>query len=324
MNILEDDFECRFAGLPKGGRLLVWEITNKCNLKCAHCCNSSNSFVDENLEVSIDKIKTVVKQFKENQIVQAYFSGGEPLCRKDFLDILNLIDTDYTEVSIASNGTLLDDDTYVEELRKINFRAISISLDSHIPAIHDDIRNCQGAFTKTVNGIKKCIDAGIIVRLSSMILPSNVNFLEEQLRFFVSLGVENITLRTIFPVGRAKENKKFIVDADTDFSSLINIVDSLNKEFPKVNIEHNFLENSIIKTKNVCVCHGADNLIHIDSKGFVSSCSWLYKFDRKKFNGGNIKKHSLWLCINSITDIMATLKQEYQGCPLEKLKTAYL
>ena len=72
---LNDDFECRFAGLPQDGRLLVWEITNKCNLKCFHCCNNSNPFADTGNEVTLDDIKNVVKQFKENRIIQAYFSA---------------------------------------------------------------------------------------------------------------------------------------------------------------------------------------------------------------------------------------------------------
>lgn len=317
MERLEDDFECRFAGLPKNGRLLVWEITNKCNLNCYHCCNNSNPFVDTKDEVPVEIIKEVVKQFKANRIVQAYFSGGEPFCRNDIFEILSLIDTDYTEVSVASNGTLLANEGYVEKLRKTNIRAISISLDSHIPNIHDRIRNQEGAFEKTIIGIKKCVEAGIVVRLSSMVLPSNFDSMEEQLRFFISLGVENITLRTIFPVGRAEFNKQLIVDID--FTNIINLVDSLNKEFPEVNIEHNFSKDSSKNCSSACVCHGADNLIHIDSKGFVSSCSWLYKFDRQRFNGGNIKSYSLELCIKNMMDIMTQLRQQYPGCPLEEL-----
>lgn len=317
MERLEDDFECRFAGLPKDGRLLVWEITNKCNLNCYHCCNNSNPFIDTKDEVPVKVIKEVVKQFKANRIVQAYFSGGEPFCHDDIFEILPLIDTDYTEVSVASNGTFLENEDYVEKLRRSNIRAISISLDSHIPSIHDKIRNHEGAFEKTINGIKKCVAAGIVVRLSTMVLPSNFQFMEEQLRFFISLGVENITLRTIFPVGRADFNRQLIVDID--FTDLINLVDSLNKEFPDVNIEHNFSKDSSQKKTGICVCHGSDNLVHIDSKGFVSSCSWLYKFDKQKFNGGNIKNCTLESCINNMTNIMTQLRQQYPGCPLEKL-----
>lgn len=318
MTRLNDDFECRFAGLPQDGRLLVWEITNKCNLNCFHCCNNSNPLVDTSDEVTLDDIKNIVKQFKENRIIQAYFSGGEPFCRNDIFEILNLIDTTYTEVSVASNGTLLAIDGYAERLKKSNIRAISISLDSHVANVHDEIRNSTGAFYRTIKGIKKCVELGIVVRLSSMVLPSNINSIEEQLRFFIDLGVENITLRTIFPVGRAKTNKHFILE--TDFELLISIVNSLNNEFPAVNIEHNFSSESSQNTSNICVCHGADNLIHIDSAGYVSSCSWLYKFNKKRFNGGNIKHSSLKLCIDNMTDIMTKLKQQYSGCPLERIK----
>jgi len=321
MDRLESDFECRFAGLPSNGSLLVWEITNKCNLRCAHCCNSSNPYVNTDIEVSFDTIKKVIGQFKENKIVQVYFSGGEPLCRNDFLDILKLIDTDFTDVYIASNGTLLENDVNIKAFKEINFKAISISLDSHISTINDHLRNYQGAFQRTVNGIKKCVNEGITVRLSTMILPSNVDLLEEQLRFFVNLGVVNITLRTIFPVGRAKENREFIVDINAKFSYLINIIDSLNKEFPNVNIEHNLFENIIAKESKVCICYGGDNLIHIDSKGFTSSCSWLYKIDKNKFNGGNINDNTLESCFKKIKDVMTTLKTEYKGCPLEELTT---
>ena len=305
---------CRFRP-PQKGTLLIWEITNLCNLECAHCCNKSSPLADTSLEVSKDKAIAIINEFEKLNITEVYFSGGEPFIQNDFVDIISHINTDKTVIYVASNAILLTKDK-VNELKGISIKRMTISLDGHTPEIHNKVRRRPFAFDKTVDGISNCISSGIPVRISGVITPDNAEFVEEFIEFVASLKVKAIVLHTVLPVGRAKQNKELISGKEFN-EKIIEKINNAKRKFPDVVIDHSFEDDTSLSDKG---CQAGKRLLHITSNGDVSPCSWLYKIDARRFTLGNIKEATLEQCLLNNDKVMNPVLELAPNCPIASIE----
>ncbi|MFH1575546.1 MAG: radical SAM protein [Candidatus Nealsonbacteria bacterium] len=136
--------------MPKRAMFLV---TKKCNLRCKHCFYMPH--ISSAPEMSFYQIQQLASSVKNN-LEQIVFAGGEPFLRDDFSDIvLSFIKNGCRIVAVDTNGTLIEKvrlflEKILSETRvKLSF---VVSLDGP-PAIHDDIRQVQGASEKTMRTI---------------------------------------------------------------------------------------------------------------------------------------------------------------------------
>ncbi|MBU1726588.1 MAG: radical SAM protein [Candidatus Omnitrophica bacterium] len=131
---------------------VYFSLTNRCCLKCKMCdIAKSPSKIED--ELSTGEIKEIILQIKEIGVKHLIFSGGEPLLRKDLLEILEFsVSQGLKMVDIISNGVLLDD-RLIQALIRIKLNHITISLDG-MQDIHDGIRGA-GSFEKSSIGIDR-------------------------------------------------------------------------------------------------------------------------------------------------------------------------
>lgn len=86
--------------------LYIFNITNQCNVSCPHCCQKK-SMSQAGADLSPSEILGIVKKLPWYAVV--VLSGGEPLCRKDFLKIVEGITRQKKKSALLTNGLLLDD-----------------------------------------------------------------------------------------------------------------------------------------------------------------------------------------------------------------------
>ena len=88
-------------------RLIFWELTKSCNLKCAHCRAEAE---DNNYtgELELDQIKGILDNISSNYSPILVLTGGEPLYRKDIFDIAEYAAGKGLRTALATNGTLID------------------------------------------------------------------------------------------------------------------------------------------------------------------------------------------------------------------------
>jgi len=101
-------------------------ITNRCNLKCIMCKQWRQPQAQE---LSTQDWKDIIKDLKENGIRNLHFTGGEPLLRKDFRELVSHAARYGFVVGLTTNGSLLNKDL-LEDLVGSGLRSIAISLDA--------------------------------------------------------------------------------------------------------------------------------------------------------------------------------------------------
>jgi len=142
--------------------VVVWNITNRCNLKCRHCYAHAKARPDDN-ELSTAEGRQLIDDLAAYKAPVLLFSGGEPLMREDLPELAEYAVKKGMRAVISTNGTLIDRDM-AAVLKKIGLSYVGISLDGR-REINDVFRGVDGAFDQAMRGIDNCREAGIKVGL---------------------------------------------------------------------------------------------------------------------------------------------------------------
>ena len=177
-----------------------WNITNRCNLKCKHCCIDANSY---SVDLTLEECKLIVERIASLRPSSWCISGGEPLARADFSEIVNYIRKLYRGyLSILTNATLITDD--LASFIATNFDSVSVSIDGVNEESVSFIRG-KGVFERTIDGISKLKSSGMNNISASMVITKNNIHLRDSFKHMCNaLGIKPV-FRQLALVGRAAE-----------------------------------------------------------------------------------------------------------------------
>ncbi|MBI4698786.1 MAG: GeoRSP system radical SAM/SPASM protein [Nitrospirae bacterium] len=188
--------------LPAAPLTINWAVTNKCNFKCGHCYSRADPFD----ELDPDVLHTCIERVARSGILSVNFGGGEPLLRKDLMDLAAHASQEGLRVSMNSNGYLIDTDN-ARELKKNGFSKIGISIDSHKPEVHDSFRGVRGSHERAVKAIYYLNEAGIETSISSVICKINHNDIDPLTDFAVHMRVKQLNVHNFKCSGLGYSNK---------------------------------------------------------------------------------------------------------------------
>lgn len=248
-----------------------FKMTNKCNLRCIHCGESSDIH-NENI-LSTEDIKNILDNIFKLDINKLYLTGGEPLVRKDIKIILNYIADNFKgEVDLLTNGTFIDMDM-AKLLRKC-VAGVSISVDGYDEKSSEFVRG-KGTFKKILSATENLKEGGfgkenIILTMTG--IKQNVDHRDEFYEFCKKLDVTG-AVRKFSAFGRGYENYDEIGVKDHLYF----------KDKSKNEIEE-------IKEGMDCkiFCNAGINKIMINEKGDIYPCLVLEYEDFKFGNALNI------------------------------------
>lgn len=177
--------------------VVVWNITNRCNLNCIHCYAKANT---RKIELSTEDCKKIINELAEFRVPLILFSGGEPLLREDIFELAKYAKEREIKTVLSTNGTLIDE-TISEKLRIFDY--VGISLDG--VKVHDRFRGVEGAFEKAIKALQIANEetlTGIRFTLTKH------NYLEMQnlLKIAEDLQIPRFCLYHLVPSGRASFN----------------------------------------------------------------------------------------------------------------------
>lgn len=179
-----------------------WTLSYRCNFSCSHCY--SRDEVGE--ELATAEIKRVVDVLVEKQVPFINFGGGEPLIRADLFEIAEYASSKGLNVSMNSNGWLLDGNA-AQKFKASGFKSVGVSIDSADPALHDDFRCMPGSFTRAVSALDHLHAAGLRSTMSSVISRINYRNFRELLQLAREHQVGQVYLHNFKCSGRGFKNR---------------------------------------------------------------------------------------------------------------------
>jgi MoaA/NifB/PqqE/SkfB family radical SAM enzyme len=180
--------------------IVVWNLTRTCNLKCVHCYSGSENRRYPG-ELTTDQCRAVLDDLASFKVPAVLFSGGEPLVRQDLFDLAAHARGRGLHVVLSTNGTLITP-PIAARLKELQFAYVGISLDSAVPAIHDEFRGVAGAFERTLAGFRNCTAAGQKVGLRLTLTRHTAQNLDALFDLIEREGIDRACFYHLCPAGR--------------------------------------------------------------------------------------------------------------------------
>ena len=136
-----------------------FSVTSECNYKCIYC--DKEGFIPKTTDLTVDEITKLCRILAEVlNVTRIKFTGGEPLCREDIIQIIkNVYDLHlYKDISLTTNGYFLEEKA--EELYNAGLNRINVSLNSLKPKIYKKL-NRSDSLNKVLKGLEKAKEVGL-------------------------------------------------------------------------------------------------------------------------------------------------------------------
>lgn len=196
---------------PFGRRVdyLRVSVTDRCDLRCVYCMKENQSFLPRAELLTIEELDRLCSLFVANGTRRIRLTGGEPLVRRGFVDLVerlgrHLHSGALAELTLTTNGTQLG--RYANELARAGIRRINVSIDSLDPDRFARITR-GGDIGRVLEGIAAAQAVGIAIKINMVALRGvNETEIADQIAWAHRNGL-GITLIETMPMGEVEEDR---------------------------------------------------------------------------------------------------------------------
>lgn len=143
-------------------------LTERCNLRCSYCMpNEGVQLSPASHLMNANEIYQIAKIFVANGVSKIRLTGGEPLVRKDFPEILERLATLDVTLTLTSNAVSID--RHIEQFKKAGVKTINVSLDTLNSERFHDI-TFRNYFDRVYQNILTLINEGFEVKINAVLM----------------------------------------------------------------------------------------------------------------------------------------------------------
>ncbi len=181
--------------------VVVWNCSRRCNLRCIHCYADSRN-EDYEGELTGAEARKMIDDLAAFGAPVLLFSGGEPLMRRDLLDLAAYASSRGIRPVISTNGTLITR-RVAERIVAAAVAYVGVSIDG-IGETNDYFRGRKGAFDLSLRGIRNCVAAGQKVGLRLTLTRHNVRDLPRIFDLIEREGIDRACFYHLVYSGRGR------------------------------------------------------------------------------------------------------------------------
>ncbi len=186
-------------------------LTDSCNFRCQYCMPDENIQCLPNKHLmQVDEIEQITKTFTNLGVNKIRLTGGEPMVRKEFPEILRKIGELPVELSLTTNAVLAD--KYIGDLKAAGVKSLNVSLDTLDPETFKKITK-RDQFQRVWNNILLLIDEGFRIKINVVAIEG---IIEKEILDFVAITKElplHVRMIEFMPFDGNHWNSKKVVTA---------------------------------------------------------------------------------------------------------------
>ncbi|TLM92037.1 MAG: radical SAM protein [Actinobacteria bacterium] len=289
---------------------VIWNITNRCNLLCEHCYMAADGHTKPE-QLSDDEAIALIDQMVDSGVPVLFMSGGEPMMRKNFWEILEHARRGDMHVTISTNATMIDREA-AKRLKALGIDWIATSLYGP-PHFHDKMVGVPGTHAKVIEAIKILREEGVGVALKSAVSKDTLPFIPHIIAKAKELDCGLIYLCDLITSGRSegeedaritvaqwKELAEQVVadmlDPDVkleyDIGALPSMIPYLAQRFTERGLD---VSKGLERLKVVSACPVGKGHMNINSEGGIMPCQFA-----QDWVIGNIRDMTLSEAVNEL------------------------
>ncbi len=185
------------------GLEFAWlEVTAGCNLRCVHCYEQGCPSMIGSEKMQVADWRRIIDELSSLGCKKLQFIGGEPLLLGE--DLISLIEyargACFIFIEVFTNATLLTEKFISAFLA--NDVHVAISFYGERPQTHELVTLSHGSHKKTLEGIKRIINAGCELRVAVIGMRQNESECERTIAYLKEIGVKHVQFDVVRPSGR--------------------------------------------------------------------------------------------------------------------------
>lgn len=285
----------------KYDRVIVYRITQDCNMRCRFCSYSCDvkrkrDSAEPELIGSFSEVLGEYRRLTGKNILVSWI-GGEPLLYKDIIPLSKRLHSLGICVSATTNGTLLSE-SIIRDICGL-FSEIVISLDS-FKDCNDDVRQLSGHFSmvsekiRLLNRIRSETGSGVKIKVNTILMRRNIADFERFCQYLAELGVDEITFNRLGGYDRPEffgENRLLYSQSEKFAAELQSIKERLAERGLVIHGSKKYMERFMTAAQDIPSpieeCSPGSYFWFINENGFISPCSYTsyeYMYDLRKIN----------------------------------------
>jgi radical SAM protein with 4Fe4S-binding SPASM domain len=208
-------------------RFVVWELTLRCNMRCAHCGSSAGT--RRGNELNTEEALDLAAQLGALGCERLTLLGGEPLIREDWEEITRALQDAGVRVNIITNGWLTASAEMIQRIKDAGLTTLALSIDGFGDK-HDELRRKQGSFDR----ILKTFDLANKLRIPRTAAVTTLtklcmDDLEDIYQMLIDKNVRLWQLQPVSPQGRLERNDPIVLEAQ-DYKRVADFIVEKKKE----------------------------------------------------------------------------------------------
>ena len=287
-------------GFGRKHNYLRISLLEKCNLRCTYCMPAEGIALSPKASLmTAEEIFGIAQTFVQNGVDKIRLTGGEPLLRKDFPEIVSKLSTLNISLSLTTNGILID--RHIDVLKQFKVKKINLSLDTLVSSKFASI-TLRNQFEKVIDNLHLLLNNDFQVKVNVVLIKGfNDNEIVDfaKLTQFLPISVRFIEFMPF--AGNEWDRSKMV--SQQEILSLVGSVFTQN-EIQKLEDEKNFTSRNY-KIKDF---QGDFGIISSITNPFCDSCNRI-----RLTADGKIKN---CLFSNSETDLLTAFRN---GEPITNL-----
>lgn len=182
-------------------KVIQLQLTNRCNMSCAHCYAESGKPLPHEMKTST--VFHLIDEFVDLGGCRLFLTGGETLLYKNLDAVISYAKSRHLFVYLSTNGFSLTEER-VDQLVKCGVGSVNVSVDGDNDETHDRFRGKQGGFQKAVRALKLFSEKGIPCGSQTTLFKENLTQSENIFNAMHSMGIRYCFFVRMMPQGRGK------------------------------------------------------------------------------------------------------------------------
>lgn len=293
-------------------KALQIEITDCCNERCVHCY-IPNDAKKKGQTMSKEKVKDLLRQFRNMNGLRVIFSGAETLLHPDLIELLRYARQLDLMLFLHTNLIILNE-SQAQELAELNMFNVQVSLYSDKAEVHDSITGRKGSYMRTVRGLDMLARHHVPVTISCPIMRQNIATIEGVKAYADHWGFGCYFDEIMMAQHNGDSGNLSVRISKEEIPSLIERLIRLRPEYMQT-IRESESEDELLSKKfarRMTACNILSSSMCIDTDGTAYPCAgWN---GMKLGNANNTSLEELWQNGNNVDLLRKTKTSEFAKC----------
>lgn len=242
----------KHASVLRGPSQVAFDITNKCNLRCLHCFNTSGENKILTQELTDREVISFIEDLAGLRPLNVCFCGGETLLREDLIcRCMPILRDAGSLVSMVTNGVLVTREKAVK-LVDSGLCNVQVSVDGARPETHEKLRLTKGSFAGAINAVKIFSEFDVTLGIAFAPTRFNIDEVPELFRMLKEFGIDELRFQPLMALGRAQKNIAELLPTPLQYRQLVRSINDLKRTDSSIKLEWGDPVDHLIRFRRIC------------------------------------------------------------------------